>query len=97
MRFLDVVRYGSELVVVAQADLLSHLTTRFVIPLQPASEFDGVKSSLNPRFMIADEEMILLAEFASAVRLRELGAKVASLADSREKIVGAIDLLVTGV
>ncbi len=97
MRFLDVVRYGSDLVVVAQADLLSHLTTRFVIPLQPANEFDGVKSNLNPRFRIGDEDMVLLTEFASAIRCRELGAKVASLADGREKIVGSIDLLVTGV
>jgi toxin CcdB len=97
MQFLDVVRYGSQLVVVAQADMLRHLTTRFVIPLQPVSVFDGTKSSLNPRFMVDDEEMVLLTEFASAVRSRELGSTIASLANSREKIVGAIDLLVTGV
>lgn len=97
MQFLDVVRYGSDLVVVAQADLLRHLTTRFVIPLKPIDRFDGAKSNLNPRFHIGDEEMVLLTEFAAAVRLRELGSKVASLADSRETIVAAIDLLVTGV
>ena len=39
----------------------------------------------------------MLTQAASAVRLRELGAVVASLADRSFEVTGALDVLLSGV
>ena len=80
-----------------QADLLSGLNTRLVVPLLPRQDAPIPAARLNPVVEIAGEPFVMVTQFAAAVRLRDLGERVATLAERHEMIIGALDLLITGV
>jgi toxin CcdB len=46
---------------------------------------------------IAGEPFVIVTQFAAAVHVRELGERVATLANHHETITAALDLLITGV
>ena len=52
---------------------------------------------LNPVFEVRGERFVLMAQWLSAVEVRELGDCVASLEDPGEAVLGALDFLITGV
>jgi toxin CcdB len=87
---------GTDLLLDCQSDLLGHFDTRFVIPLLPTQTAQKL-SRLHPVFEVEGQNHILATQLASAVDARELGARVASLADRRYDILNAVDMLVTGV
>jgi toxin CcdB len=89
-------RDGGELLLDCQSDLLGHFETRFVVPLVPAQTAQKL-SRLHPVFEIEGQNHIMATQLASAVDTRELGIRVASLADRRYDILNAIDMLLTGV
>jgi len=93
----DVYRLGSGVVVDCQSDLLSHLNTRFVVPLIPRNRAPKPASRFNPVFSIHGEDHVMDTQFASTVERRELGAIVASLADRSFEITDALDVLISGV
>lgn len=93
----DVRRLGHGLIIDCQADLLSHIDTRFVVPLVTLAEAGTIARRLNPLFVIDGEERVMLTPAASAVRERQLGEVVASLADRSFEIMDAIDVLLSGV
>lgn len=80
-----------------QADLLSDLSTRFVVPLLPAGAAPQPAGRLNPTFVIEGTPHIMVTQFAAAVRLAELGGFAGSLACEAAAITNALDLLITGV
>lgn len=80
-----------------QADLLSALNTRLVVPLMRRETAPEPAERLNPRFTIEGFEYVMMTQFASAVHVRELGEAVASLRDHSFEIIGALDVLVSGV
>ena len=80
-----------------QADLLSGLNTRLVLPLLPWRDAPTPAARLNPVVEVAGESFVVVAQFAAAVHLRELGERIATLANQHETITGALDLLITGV
>jgi toxin CcdB len=80
-----------------QADLLSGLNTRFVVPLMLAADAPLPAARLNPRFEIGGEALVMVTQFAAAIHVRELGERVATLADRHESVTAALDLLITGV
>jgi len=79
-----------------QADLLSPLKTRFVVPLLPVGEAPKPAARLNPIFIVEGEGHVMLTQFAAAVLVTELGEKVASLLDRDIDIINALDMLVSG-
>ncbi|HET9811257.1 MAG TPA: CcdB family protein [Sphingomicrobium sp.] len=88
---------GSGLVIDCQADLLSDLNTRFVVPLIP---FDGAPRParrFNPVFRIGDRDYAMETQFAGSVEKRELGSIVASLKEYSFEITAALDVLISGV
>lgn len=89
-------RDGAELLLDCQSDLLGHFDTRFVIPLVPTQTAQKL-SRLHPVFEIEGQHHIMATQLASAVDAKELGRRVASVADRRYDILNAIDMLVTGV
>lgn len=99
MARMDVYRIaGSGLLVVdCQADLLSDLNTRVVVPLLPVDKAPKPARNLNPVFEIEGDSHVLMAQHLSAVERRELGARVGSLAAHEREIVNALDFLLTGV
>lgn len=88
---------GGELVVDCQSDLLASLNTRLVVPLMPLDRAPAQAQRLNPVMSVADREVVMVTQFAAAVHVRELGAVVGSLRDRSSEIVGALDVLVSGV
>lgn len=89
-------RGGEGYVVDVQADLLSHLTTRVVIPLLPMTVVRISARGLNPVFDIQGQPHALITQAIATVPRRELKGAVMSLKDRHDTILTAIDLLLTG-
>jgi toxin CcdB len=85
------------LVLDCQSDLLEHIDSRFVVPLLARKHAPPPAARLNPMFEIEGAEHVMLTQSAAAIRRRELGPKVASLADRDREIMNALDFLLTGV
>ena len=81
------------LVVDCQADDLATIGTRFVVPLARPGESAPTTPRLHPHFDVNGETLVLMTEFAAAIRTAELRERVASLAEERFRILGAIDVL----
>jgi toxin CcdB len=87
---------GGKYLLDCQADLLSHLETRFVVPLIPPDAGLRVVARLNPTFLVEGHDLILFAQYASAVSTQALTQKVGSLADRDYEILAALDMLIIG-
>lgn len=76
-----------------QADILSSLDTRVVIPLK-----ENVKAiqHLNPNFIIEQKPYILLTQELAGVHKSALGEKCGSLKEHRSEIIAALDFMVSG-
>lgn len=83
-------------VVDCQSDLLSHLTTRFVLPLTPATEPTAIHPRFNPIFRIAGTDFFLDTRYAASMPRTLLREPIASLAEADDRIFAAIDFLVRG-
>ncbi|WP_067733143.1 CcdB family protein [Novosphingobium naphthalenivorans] len=88
---------GHGLVLNCQSDLLDHIDSRFVVPLLPVKQAPPPVTRLNPVFQVDGADYVMLTQSAGAIRRRDLGPAVASLADRHVEIVDAIDVLLSGV
>jgi toxin CcdB len=79
-----------------QADFLSHLDTRVVIPLLSPEDVHFPARRLNPCFHIGDEEVVMMTEFMAAVQKSALRNVIGNLASQRDEIVMAADFLMQG-
>lgn len=79
-----------------QSDLLSNLSTRFVVPLLPRDYAPLPSHRLNPTLRVLDEELVMMVHFAVTVPRRALGKVVASLSRDYTTIMNALDVLLTG-
>ncbi len=78
-----------------QADLLSHLETRVVVPLLPAKNLP-VATRLNPVFVVEETEVVMSTQLIFAMPLQHLGPMVDSLAAQDREILNALDMLISG-
>lgn len=79
-----------------QADLLSSLATRIVVPLIAAKKYGKPITRLHPTVKIGSVEYVLKFHDLVAIPASALGERVQSLANRRADLVAAIDLLFTG-
>jgi len=81
-----------------QANLLRDLQTRVVVPLIKHVAL-GKKSidTLTPTVEVDGQKFLMLVPQLAGIPQGDLGAEVASLSSQREKVVAAIDFLVTGI
>lgn len=79
-----------------QADLLSHLNTRIVVPLLVLEKAPQPAGTLNPLFQIRDDHCVMVTQFMAAVPASLLKNEVVSLEGYRADIIAAIDLLMQG-
>lgn len=79
-----------------QADLLSHLDTRVVVPLLPPDQAPRPARWLNPRFEVSGRDVLMVTQFMAAVPTSVPKPPVASLSNHHTEIVGAIDMLMQG-
>lgn len=80
-----------------QADLLSHLHTRVVVPLYRASVVQRPLSQLQPRFVVEGVDVVMDSPTLVGVPLAALGPLVTNLGSQRDTIMRALDFLFTGV
>jgi toxin CcdB len=81
--------------VILQSDLASGLTSTVVAPLVPREKMTGAQR-LNPILAVEGREYWLATHELFAVEQRVLRGTVATLADQRYAIIGALDFLFTG-
>lgn len=87
---------GDGLLLDIQADLLSHLNARIVIPLMPVSISPKPAKTLNPCFTMLGESLVMNTQFMAAVPVNILCKPVGTLAHHRDEIVAAVDFLMQG-
>ena len=79
-----------------QADILSGLNTRVVVPLLPVSESPKLASYLNPVFMVGGRDVVMLTQFLASIPESELKRPLDNLGQSHNEIMAALDMLLTG-
>ena len=86
------------LVIEVQADVLSRLERRVVVPMVARKKY-GEKPipRLNPVVVVAGTEYVLLVHDLASVPTSLLGERVDSLPRLRDELISAIDLLFTGM
>jgi toxin CcdB len=87
---------GNGFLLDCQADLLSDLNTRFVVPLLPVEEAPKPAARLNPVFDIQGESYVMVTQFAAAVPASELKIRIMSLGEQSFMIGNALDMLISG-
>lgn len=79
-----------------QADLLSHLSTRVVVPLLPENAAPKPISDLNPVFEVRGERHVMVTQAIASIPGRELKRAVGSLTDQHDAVTRALDTLLLG-
>ena len=79
-----------------QSELLGDLPTRVVIPLVRPGHFTPPQR-LNPTFAVGDQEVTMSTAEIAGIPRTAMGERVGSLDHHRAEIIGAIDLLISGV
>ena len=81
-----------------QNTLLGSLNTRLVIPLTPLKYLDDTNiGNLCPTTTLDGNQFVLLTHQMTNVPVSALQSEIGSLEHLRDKIVAAIDFLVTGI
>jgi toxin CcdB len=76
-----------------QADIMRQLNTRVVVPLMPLGKAPKPATGLNPLFVIDAIQHAMVTQYLAAVPTCGLKHESLNLADRRDDIVNAIDLL----
>lgn len=80
-----------------QADLLSELHTRVVVPLRRADAVPRPIGRLQPRIRMADVDLVMDTPMLVGAPLTALGERVANLSGDAPTLLAALDFLLTGV
>jgi hypothetical protein len=83
-------------VVILQSDVLEDLTTRVVCLALPESSVGQSMPYISPILMAGDMRIRLTPQVVATLTLAELGTHVASLQHERDRIIRAVDLMLTG-
>ena len=67
------------------------------MPLVRADAVDPPLPRLNPRFVVDDHNLVMATTLIGGLPARALREPVATLNAQRKEIIGAIDMLITGV
>ena len=84
-------------VLVVQSDLLVETGTRLVVPVLGKAEAPQVHPRLAPEVLVGDEVHVAVPLYAAAIRVSEIGARVASAEHARDDITRALDMVLSGV
>ncbi|MDD5329602.1 MAG: CcdB family protein [Sulfuricella sp.] len=79
-----------------QADLLSQLNTRVVVPLLPLDAAPAPIGTLNPLFEIDGAQHSMVTQYLAAVLVGTLKAPLFNTENRRGEITAALDLLFQG-
>ena len=81
-----------------QSDLLEPLVTRVIAPLGKLELLRGTKADrLNPVFEIEGRSVLMLTPELAGVPAKVLGQQMENLAQHRDIIIAALDMVFTGI
>jgi toxin CcdB len=81
-----------------QSNLLGDLETRVVVPIYLLTELKNKNITvLAPVFQYKDKEYVMMTPQLAGISKKELGVDVADFSIHRDKIIAALDFLITGV
>lgn len=80
-----------------QADLLSALRTRVVVPLRAAEAIPRPARHLQPRFTVAGVEVVMDTPALVGAPIAALGEPVGDLRSEAAVVTGALDFLFAGI
>jgi toxin CcdB len=83
-------------IVDVQSDFLAEMKTRMVIPLLPEERHGRLLKDLHPVFEIGGERLVLVTHELASIQKRQLKHPVTTLAQHRDEITHALDILFTG-
>lgn len=86
-------RGGAGFLLDVQADLITKLNTRVVVPLLPLDLAPAAADRLNPNFEINGVKVSMVTQFIAAIPNSELTALVVNLDGESDAIFSAIDFL----
>lgn len=89
-------RRTENLLLCVQSDLLDQFDTRMTIPLLPQRPPNTPVKKLNPVFIIDKRHYVMHTQLMLAVPASALKNRVANVADRRDDITGALDMLFQG-
>ena len=87
---------GAGYIIDIQADILSDLNTRIVVPLMPLSAAPSPAKRLNPVFGVGGEPHVMVTQFMAAIPRALLREPVTNLADHDAEIMAALDMVLVG-
>jgi toxin CcdB len=79
-----------------QADILSLLKTRVVVPLMPQDGAPKPMDRLNPVFEVRGKPVVMMTHYIAAVPAKILSDPVGDLGARRREVVDALDFLQQG-
>lgn len=79
-----------------QADVLSHLNTRMVVPLLPLDVAPMPAKTLNPLLEVEGATYSMVTQFMAAIPAKALKGAVMNAGDRHDEVVAAMDLLFQG-
>jgi toxin CcdB len=69
-----------------------------VVPLSPAAPTKPrTLEALTPKLAVAGKEYVMVTPQLAGISVRELGPIVDTASSERARIIGALDLLITGI
>jgi toxin CcdB len=89
-------RQSGALVLDLQADLLSDLQTRNMVPLLLPADLSRLIGRLNPKFEVGGRSYVMATQFMGVVSVSEIGETVADLTRHADAITAATDFLFQG-
>jgi toxin CcdB len=94
-RNLGARRADTPFVVVVQSRIFDDAARRVVIPLLTKAAAPPRQTSLNPIFEMEGHQVVLHPLQIVSVRFDQLGPKVGSLASEGDRIIAAVDLVIS--
>ncbi|MBP2300640.1 CcdB family protein [Azospirillum picis] len=88
-------RSGISYLVIVQSQRFDASSRRVIVPLLPADTLRATEPSLTPHFSIEGRTVILNPLQLASVPAEHLGEKVCCLADDSDRIIAAIELLIS--
>jgi len=96
-RNLGARRADTPFVVIVQSRMFDDAARRVVVPLLKAAAAPPRPTSLNPIFEVEGRELVLHPLQIVSVPIGQLGPKVGSLAAEGDRIIAALDVMITRV
>lgn len=96
--YRDRVNPKGPLLLDVQSDLTAQLATRVVVPLYPLKGAARQRmTALTPELSINGDRYLMQTPRLAGIASRDIGDQIGDVADRRNDIISALDLLFTGI